>query len=63
MRLKQTKKPIRVSTCLTAARLVRVPRLLLSVMTMAWDSKLDEWYWGESDLLYTVMRNRLMNLD
>lgn len=44
-------------TCLTAARLVSVPRLLLSVMTMAWDSRLDEWYWGNSDL-YTVTRNR-----
>lgn len=28
-------KPSALATCLTAARLVRVPRLLLSVMTMA----------------------------
>lgn len=40
-------------TCLTAVRLVSVPRPLLSAITKAWDSRLDEGYWGESNLLYT----------
>lgn len=30
-----------VRICLTVVRLVSVPRLLLSVMTIAWDSRLD----------------------
>lgn len=47
------------STCLTAVRLVR---LLLSAMTMACESKLDGWYWGESDLLYTGTTSRWMNI-
>lgn len=47
-------------TCLTAVRLVSVPRLLLSVMTMAWDSRLDGWYWGESDLAYTEKKDGMV---
>lgn len=43
----------RASTCLTAVRLVRVPMLLLSAITIACDSRLEGVYEDSSDLLYT----------
>ena len=56
--LTQTRPHRFISTCLTAVRLVSVPRLLLSVMTIAWDNRLDGGYEVMSDLLYTVVENR-----